>query len=132
MKEWDTRPMPRSTVLQVVHEYCLVPVASWTHEVLLANFPWGCNKTGCCAPFSSRNSMGCPSTLRVTLGPGGVPNTNSLSSRSSISKILAGALGFFTRAVFHPVALFLTISTLVFVQSRAPPMGTRAILLTCP
>nr|XP_025868262.1 serine/arginine-rich splicing factor 10 [Vulpes vulpes] len=27
MKEWDTQPMPRSTVLRVVQEYCLVPVA---------------------------------------------------------------------------------------------------------
>ena len=39
MKEWDTRPMTRSTVLWVVHEYCLVPMAPCTHEDLLANFP---------------------------------------------------------------------------------------------
>ena len=47
MNEWDTWPTPRSTVLQVVHEYCFIPVAPCTHEVLSANFPWGYNRTEC-------------------------------------------------------------------------------------
>ena len=30
--EWDTRPIPTSTVLPVVQEYILVPVAPWTQD----------------------------------------------------------------------------------------------------
>ena len=32
INEWDTWPIPRSTVFQVVHEYILVPVAPWTQD----------------------------------------------------------------------------------------------------
>jgi hypothetical protein len=37
--EWDTRPIPKSTVLWVVHEYCLAPMATWTQDFLLDNGP---------------------------------------------------------------------------------------------
>ena len=71
MNEWDTLPTPRSTVLPVVHEYCLFPVAPWTPDFLLEMGPSVCNRTECWAPVSTRNWVGFPSTLRVTLGLGG-------------------------------------------------------------
>ena len=45
MKEWDTRPTPKSTDLRVVHWYCFIPEAPCTQEVFLASFPWGSSKT---------------------------------------------------------------------------------------
>ena len=40
LNEWATHPIPRSTVLRVVHEYILVPVASWTQDLFLETTHW--------------------------------------------------------------------------------------------
>lgn len=66
IKEWLICPIPRSTFLWVVHEYWLLPVALWTYVLLLDRGPIGCFKIEFCAPVSTRNSTGFPSTFRVT------------------------------------------------------------------
>lgn len=68
--EWVTRPTPKSTVLRVVHGYCCCPVAPITQDFLSFSFLNGCSSTECFAPVSTRNSTGCPSTFKVTLGSG--------------------------------------------------------------
>ena len=69
-KEWVTFLAPRFTVLCVVHGYFLTPVAPCTHEDLEDNFPLVLTKTECCAPVSTKNWTGDPSTCKVTLGSG--------------------------------------------------------------
>ena len=69
-KEWETFPVPKSTVLWVVQGYFLMPVAPCTQDVFLDIFPIGLVRTERSAPVSTKKRTGDPSTCKVTLGSG--------------------------------------------------------------
>jgi hypothetical protein len=59
--EWDSRSIPRSTVLWVVHEYILVPAAPRTQDSFLANGGIGLEEDQVLSPCVHQELNGFPS-----------------------------------------------------------------------
>lgn len=111
MNKWVTRPIPKSTILQVVHEYFLVPLAPWTQDFLEDSSPSPFMSTECWTPVSTRNFRGFPSTLRLRAWAQGRGLRHDSQLSSSVSTVLV--FGFLFGLFSGPVSFLLTIDAVV-------------------